>query len=241
MQLLRTYKKNRVFKRVITTVMILSFGTAGVGYAAWTDNIKTTASISTAKIDPIFCGRYNLTDVKGSSRDLKVTFTNGNKIDQDSNGYNVLQLENKLHISNADDKSLRYKGFLHYCVINKGAIPIKFNGDNGIIQGKVNGNKIDIPVILKEKTSNEPEELQADISLYDGNLKLILNQPKKILNEGESLYNENGAPQLQIEVLKEGVYSFEIELPFVMKGTTNNSLEWNNKLIIRGNNIEAVP
>lgn len=239
----KTNKKSYGLK-TISALMVLLSASIGVGYAHWTDQIQTVAAVSTAKINPVFCGKFNIIDVQGSSRDLKISFDGDmkNTETRSDDEYYTMILENKLYLKNSNGNGSQYKGFLHYCIKNNGSIPIKFHGDNGIIQVKINGNKIGVPVVVvKGISGNEQEEFQSEISLYDGKLKLILNQPKKVLDGGEAIYNENAAPQIHIQAFKPGIYSFEIELPFVMKDNIKNTKEWSNKLVIKGVNLEVVP
>jgi hypothetical protein len=225
-------KSSNLFKDtllLITSIAIISF--MGVGYAVWTNNVEIITSISTAKINPIFCSNYNLDEKHGSSN-LVI------KPEDDSHTFRITG-DITMQGNNGNDKNNPgYKGFLHYCTKNDGTVPIKFIGDNGTIQVKINGSDKTLPVKIKDNKDNNSLEYEVEILADDGKgkLKITLNQQKGILYGGDSFYSETGNPKLQMETTEPGDYNFAIELPFILwNSSTMESNSWRTVLTIEGN------
>jgi hypothetical protein len=213
---------------LITCIAVVSF--MGVGYAAWNSNVEITTSISTAKVNPIFCGKYNFKKIHGSSNPL-ITF---------SEKKDAMLITGDITMEGSIENGNNipgYKALLHYCIKNDATVPIKFIGSNGTIQVKINGSNKTLPVKIKDNEDNASLEYEIEIPAEDGEgkFKLTLNQQSGILKGGDSFYSETGNPKLQIEATKPGDYKFEIELPFILwNGSAEDNKTWKKTLIIKG-------
>ena len=80
----------------------------GVSYAYWTEDlgINVKLNTSTGNIDPQFCSRYAIDPIRGNG-DLSVRF------------------EDKYTMIIEGVVEPDYKAMLHYCVVNKGSVPVK--------------------------------------------------------------------------------------------------------------------
>lgn len=218
----------------ITPIIILNF--IGINYAAWTASIQTVTSFSMAKMQTIFCSKvenYNVKLVQGTGLP-DITFSDSNTVMTISG---TVYLQNNKNIDdNANSK--QYNIFLDYSVLNKGTVPIRFDGDNGIIKGKLNWNDNnfnEIKLNLKRNTDNQEVDYESENLSNNPNLKLIVNQPKKIIYP-EDTFKGISNPNLHIEVYEAGTYIFEINLPYVQWNyIVGNSGYWKEDLIIKGN------
>lgn len=187
-------QRNSILKPfiIVTSIVLLNF--SGITYASWNENIKMGTSISMGSIDPLFCkSNYHL-DPIGPNRD---------------NGELIITFEDEytMKVQGVVDNS--YKAFLHYCLLNNGTVPVKF--DETII----NGDNVDFLTLEKDKEINDKNGHNNS----NGGLKLQLNQQSGILLPNESgeknySFNETGNPKLHIQADEEGTYDFEIELLF---------------------------
>ncbi|MTI66904.1 MAG: hypothetical protein FH753_09935 [Firmicutes bacterium] len=104
-------RKKKIFKgkklMLISSIAMLNF--VGVSYASWNDNIEIFTSLSTGEMNISFIDSHNIQKVRGKGT-LEVKHIG----------------ENTIEISGEVDKD--YKAFLHYGVVNKGSIPVKFRG-----------------------------------------------------------------------------------------------------------------
>lgn len=212
---------------LLTSIAAISF--MGVSYAIFTNNVEITTSISTAKINPIFCSKYYLEDKYGNSN-LVI------KLADDNHTLRITgEVTTQSNNGNGKNKP-GYEASLHYCIKNDGTVPIKFIGDKSTIQSKINGSNNTL-VKLKDSKDNASLEYEIDIPSDAGKskFKLTINQQKGILNGGDSFYSETGNPKLNIETTEPGEYNFEVELPFILwNGSPVNYKSWKETLIIKG-------
>ena len=157
---------------IITFVIMLNF--IGISYAYWNDTLQIATVLSTGNIDPLFCDDFSIKEKTGDG-EVTVSF------------------EDKYNMTVRGTVYTDYKSFLHYCVVNNGNIPVKFDGKNGTI-----------PITVKGQQPKDKE------------LKIQLNQQAGILYPENKFYSETGNPKLHIDAKNKtpGIYEFEIELPF---------------------------
>jgi len=176
-------RRKRKFTAVEITLLVflvlLNF--MGISYAYWNDGLAINTRVTMGSVDLCFCPTYSL-EVKRGEGNLNISFNEDRTI---------MYIEGTV----SDD----YKAFLHYCVRNRGSIPVKYIGSNG----------------------------KDDVEFSSDALKVtVQNLQHGILEPGEKFYSETGNPKIHIESKKtnknkngedgdnSSLYYFELEMPF---------------------------
>lgn len=102
--------KHRSKVLLVTTAIVILIA-MGVSYGHWSESLDIFTSVSTGKMDVIFCDNNYYLDVKKGNHDLIVSFSDDNKI---------------MNITGTVGHD--FQAFLHYCVKNTGDIPVKLTG-----------------------------------------------------------------------------------------------------------------
>lgn len=149
----RRIKRIRTSEVIILIASIIVVNFIGVSYAYWTEssNINVNLSTSMGNIDPQFCSKYLLEPIKGNG-ELSVSFED----------------EYTMIIEGVVEPD--YKAFLHYCVVNKGSIPAKYDNQKDNIKDGIN------VIINQESGILEPGE---NFYSETGNSKLDINALSK--------------------------------------------------------------
>lgn len=163
-------KRRSKGKYVIVAIAIGFLNFVGISYAQWNDQIEITASVSTGSAAPVFCKDCQVDGVKGEGT-LDISF------DKESSGKRV--------VLNVDGRvEPDYEAFVHYCVVNTGTIPLKFDGQH-----------------IKENDG---------ITLQLNQLTGILAPGERFYSPTGTPQMYIQMPKQ----LPEGIYRFELELPF---------------------------
>ncbi len=99
-------------KTVIVLTCITMLNIIGLCYSNWYSDVNITATVYTGSTNIEFDSYYTIETIQGSHQ-LTVRFENYN---------HTLVIEGQA--------SNDFKGYLHYGVINKGSIPVQYNGIN---------------------------------------------------------------------------------------------------------------